>query len=97
MSVHYECNIVVHGFSVAKQATKISTRCQPCRGINNYTNYGKASSGWKLYAVPRDYIEASDLYFIKQWMYKASVFSGVCIPYIYMYIYFICAIPSVTF
>ena len=70
LSVHHECSVVVHGFSGAKQATKISTRCQACRVIYNYTNYGNASSGWKLYASPRDYVEASDLCFVERRMYE---------------------------
>ena len=70
LSVHHKCSVVVHGFSGAKQATKISTRCQACRGIYNYTNYGNASSGWKLYAAPRDYVEASDKRFVERRMYE---------------------------
>lgn len=70
LSVHHECSVVVHGFGGAKQATKISTRCQACRGIYNYSNYGNASSGWNLYAGQRDYVEASDLCFVERRMYK---------------------------
>lgn len=70
LSVHHECSVVVHGFGGAKQATKISTRCQACRGTYNYSNYGNASSGWNLYAGQRDYVEASDLCFVERRMYK---------------------------
>ena len=40
LSAHHECNVVVYGFSGGKEATKISTRCQSCRNIYNYTSYG---------------------------------------------------------
>ncbi len=70
LSVHHECNVVVHGLSGAKQATKITTRCQSCRAIYNYTNYGNASSGWSLYEEQREYVEASDLCFVERQMYK---------------------------
>ena len=33
LSVHHKCNVVVYGFGGARQATKISTRCQRCRNI----------------------------------------------------------------
>ena len=33
LSAHHECNVVVYGFSGAREATKILTRCQSCRNI----------------------------------------------------------------
>ena len=70
LSAHHECNVVVYGFSGAREATKISTRCQSCRNIYNYSNYGNGRDGWKLYAEARDCVEASDLCFAERPMYE---------------------------
>lgn len=52
LSEHHECGVVVYGFGGAKQSTKISIRCQSCRNIYNYTTFGNAGYGWKLYGEP---------------------------------------------
>ena len=66
LSVHHQCNVVVYGFGRARQATKISTRCQCCCNIYNYTSFGNAGDGWTLYQEARDLVEASDACFMLQ-------------------------------
>ena len=70
LSAHHECNVVLYGFSGAREATKISTRCQSCKNIYHYSNYGNGRDGWKLYSVARDCVEASDLCFVERPMYE---------------------------
>ena len=70
LSVHHKCNVVVYGFDGARQATKISTRCQRCRNIYNYTSFGNAGDGWTLYQEARDLVEASDACFVERPMFE---------------------------
>ena len=70
LSVHHQWNAVVYGFGGARQATKISTGCQRCCNIYNYTSFRNARDGWTLYQEPRDFVEASDICFMERAMFE---------------------------
>ena len=66
LSVNNQCDVVLYGLSGSYTATKVSTRCQSCRKIYNYSTYGNVAEGWKLYKEERDLVEVSDVCCLKK-------------------------------
>lgn len=49
---------------------KISTGCQRCGNIYNYTSFRNVGDGWTLYQEARDFVEASDVCFMERAMFE---------------------------
>ena len=65
LCVNNHCDVVVYGLRGSYTATKVSTQCQSCRKIYNYSTYGNVAEGWKLFKEERDFVEASDVSFVE--------------------------------
>ena len=69
LSVHNECDVTVYGLDGMRKGHKISTRCQSCRSVYQYSVFGNSSDGWRLYNVQREYVEASNVCFVGRSMF----------------------------
>lgn len=48
------------------KAVKVSLKCNRCGISYGYSKYGNRGSGWNLYPMPRDAVEASDVCFVQR-------------------------------
>ena len=70
--VKYNEPVVVDYFRLVgkSKAVKVSLKCNRCDVFYGYTKYGNPTSGWKLYPVTREAVEASDICFVEQTLLK---------------------------